>query len=80
MTPPADSKRYILWFIGSLLPLIGVVSVAAYSYVDPMAREIPSLFQFLWALLSTAITAMICIQVAPRCAMIRTGRSGRPRA
>jgi hypothetical protein len=80
MTPPADSKPHILWFIVLLLPLIGVVSVAAYSYVDPMAWGVPYFFQFLWVLLSAAITAINCIQAAPRYAVICTGRSARPRA
>ena len=80
MTPIADSKPHILWFIVLLLPLIGVVSVAAYSYVDPMAWDVPYFFQFLWVQLSAAIAAIIWTQAAPRCVVIRTGRSARPRA
>ena len=81
MKPPLNNKPRYLWFILLLLPFIGVLWVPAYNRVDPMVWGIPFFFwyQFLWVLLSAAITAIVYVNAEPRSASMRAERSGRPR-
>ena len=62
-----------------LLPCASAVAVTAYSQLDPVAWDIPHVFQFACILLGAALTVAACSKVAPRRAAIRTGRSTRQR-
>lgn len=81
MTRPTDNRPRYQWLILLLLPFIGLLWVPAYNRVDPMVWGIPFFFwcQFLWVLLSAAITAIVYVKAEPRRAPIRVPRSPRPR-
>lgn len=80
MTSPSGRKSHYIWPAVLLLPLIGMASVAAYSYVDPRVWDLPGLIQYLWVLLSAALAAVVCVKSEARRVAVRAGRPARPRA
>ena len=69
--PQRGSKTRHPWSALLLLPFVGVVSVIAYSHLDPAAWGIPHFFQFVCILLgTTALTAAAYRKTEPRCTAI----------
>ncbi len=68
MTQQNAGKNRGWWLILLLLPFAGLLWVPWYNGIQPRLWGIPFFFwyQFLWVLLSAAITAVVYIKAEPR--------------
>ncbi len=67
------------WLVLLIAPFIGVLWVPFFNQVEPELWGIPFFFwyQFLWVLISAAVTAFVYSKVAPSLAPVsRSGREG----
>ncbi len=62
-----NGPRY-RWYILLLVPFIGLLWVPVYNRVDPSVWDIPFFYwyQFLWVLVSAAVTAIVYFKAEPR--------------